>query len=183
MRPTLETERLRLRPLREDDLDAYAALYADPDVVRYLEGRVLSRDEAWRNLALVVGHWELRGFGLWAVEERESGEMVGRIGHWQPEGWPGFEIGWLLARSRWGLGYATEGARAALADAFVRLGRDSVISVIHPDNAASIRVAGRIGERFERRATVRGFDVEIHRIDRAAWERGAAEAPRTGPCP
>ena len=74
----------------------------------------MTRSEAWRNMAMVLGHWQLRGFGLWAVEEQERGVLAGRVGCWQPEGWPGLEIGWTLRRSFWGMGYATEAARAAL---------------------------------------------------------------------
>src|SRR5207253_7997909 len=100
MTATLETPRLLLRMLRESDLDAYAAMLADPEVMRHLgDGRPLSRPEAWRNLALMVGHWQLRGYGLWAAEERATGALVGRIGLWNPEGWPGLEVGWTLRRA------------------------------------------------------------------------------------
>ena len=102
---------------------------------------------AWRNLATMVGHWTMRGYGLWAAEERASGTLAGRIGFWNPEGWPGFELGWTLRRAFWGKGYATEGARAALRFAFTQLKQPHVISLIHPENAASIRVAERLGER------------------------------------
>jgi RimJ/RimL family protein N-acetyltransferase/catechol 2,3-dioxygenase-like lactoylglutathione lyase family enzyme len=182
----LETERLRLRPLRESDLDAYARLLGDPQVMRYIgDGKPLARDEAWRNLALIAGHWALRGYGLWGAEDRATGELVGRIGFFDPEGWPGFEVGWLLARSHQGRGLATEGARVALAFAFLALGRDHVISVIHPGNAASIRVAERIGERFERTAKLAGRAVAIYRIDRSVWQAArpsdAPSAPWLGP--
>ena len=166
----LETERLTLRPLRDDDLDAYAELYADPDVARYIaaEGRPLSRAEAWRNMAMVVGHWQLRGYGMWAAVDRHSQAVVGRIGFFNPEGWPGFELGWALLRRYWGQGFATEGARVALEYAFTGLGRDHVISVIHPDNRRSIRVAERIGARLERTAQVNGHDALIYGIRREA---------------
>ena len=92
---TLGTHRLILRMFRESDLDAYAAMWRDPDVMRFVgDGYPLSRAEAWRNIALILGHWQLRGFGLWAVEERTTGILVGRVGCWRPEGWPGMEIGW-----------------------------------------------------------------------------------------
>src|SRR5438046_2048074 len=112
---TLETDRLTLRMLRESDFDAYAEMCGDAEVMRYIgDGQPMVRPMAWRNLAQMVGHWSLRGYGLWAVEERSSGVLVGRIGFWNPEGWPGFELGWMLRRSFWGRGYATEAARAAL---------------------------------------------------------------------
>jgi RimJ/RimL family protein N-acetyltransferase len=162
----LETDRLRLRMFRESDLDAYAAMCADPEVMKYLGPGPMNRSEAWRNLALVLGHWQLRGFGLWAVEERGSGELVGRVGCWRPEGWPGMEIGWTLRRSSWGLGYATEAARAALDVALGRLGQSHVISMIHSENAASIRVARRLGMRLEGRAELMGFPVVVYGIRR-----------------
>jgi RimJ/RimL family protein N-acetyltransferase len=118
----IETPRLLLRMLRGSDLDAYAEMCADPEVMRYLgDGQPLSRSEAWRHLAMVLGHWRLRGYGFWAVEERSSGELVGRVGCWRPEGWPGFEVGWTLRRAYWGRGYATEAARASISDAFIEL--------------------------------------------------------------
>jgi RimJ/RimL family protein N-acetyltransferase len=168
---TLQTDRLTLRMLCEADLDAYAEMCADPEVMRYIgDGQPLARPMAWRNLAMMVGHWSLRGYGLWAVEERSSGVLVGRIGCWNPEGWPGFEVGWMLRRALWGRGYATEGARAALQYAFTGLGQPQVISLIHPENAASIRVAGRLGERLLDSAEVMGRPALVYRITREEWE-------------
>ena len=116
----LETERLKLRMWRESDLDDYAELTADPLVMRYLQpGKPpFTRADAWRSIAFFMGHWQMRGYGHWAVEEKASGRMIGRIGFLNPEGWPGFEIGWTLARHAWGKGYATEGGRRALDYAF-----------------------------------------------------------------
>src|SRR5262245_21608846 len=154
---TLETDRLTLRLLRESDLDAYAEMCADPEVMRNIgDGQPLTRPLAWRNLAMMVGHWSLRGYGLWAADERSSGVLIGRIGFWNPDCWPGFELGWMLRRSFWGRGYATEGARAALQVAFTQLDRPHVISLIHPENAASIRVAERLGERLAGSTEVMG---------------------------
>jgi RimJ/RimL family protein N-acetyltransferase len=168
---TLETERLTLRMLRESDFDAYAELCADPETMRYLgDGQPLARPFVWRNLAMMVGHWSLRGYGLWAAEERCSRELVGRIGFWNPDGWPGFELGWTLRRSFWGRGYATEGARAALRFAFTQMGQPHVISLIHPENTASIRVAQRLGERLLRATEVMGKPALIYRITREEWE-------------
>jgi RimJ/RimL family protein N-acetyltransferase len=77
----ITTGRLILRPLRESDLDAYAAMTADPEVMRFLgEGRTLDREDAWRSMAMLIGHWTLRGFGMWALEERATGKFVGRAG-------------------------------------------------------------------------------------------------------
>ena len=162
---TLETDRLRLRMFNDGDLDAYARIVADPEVMRYLaDGKTLDREGAWRQLALITGHWSLRGYGPWAVEERATGALIGRIGFFDPEGWPGFELGWVLARSHWGKGYAIEGARRALAYAFDELRRDHVISLIYPANTASIRVAERLGETLEGRTSLFGHDVLVYGI-------------------
>lgn len=164
----LETERLLLRQWREDDFEPYAQLCADEDVMRYLGGKVFTRAEAWRHMAFLIGHWHLRGYGHFAVEEKATGRFVGRIGFLNPEGWPGFEIGWTLGRESWGKGYATEGARRALEYAFNELDKDHVISLIHPENHASMRVAERLGEKREGTAEVFDQRLIVFGIDRPA---------------
>lgn len=144
--PELTTARLRLRAFRESDLDAYAAIMADPEVTQFLGSpEPMSRADAWRQMAVFLGHWVLRGFGLWAVEELETGRLVGRIGCHYPEGFPGFEVGYTLGRSAWGHGYAREGVAAALAYARDVLHRSEIISLIRPANVRSIRVAESFG--------------------------------------
>jgi RimJ/RimL family protein N-acetyltransferase len=166
----LETARLRLRHFRAADLNPYAALCADPEVMRYVGDRsVLSREDAWRQMAMLAGHWHLRGFGMWAVEERTTGAFVGRVGLHYPEGWPDREVAWALARPFWGRGYATEAARAALGEAFGRLGWARVISLIDPANTRSVRLAERLGERLEGEATIRGHRVAVYALPRSAW--------------
>lgn len=151
--PTLATERLILRGFQPGDFPEYARLVGNPEVTRYLgDGKPLARDDAWRQMAMFAGHWALRGFGVWAVEERASGRFVGRIGCFEPEGWPAFEVAYTLSPDVWGRGYASEGARAALDYAHTVLGRRGVTSVIRPENARSIRVAERLG-------AVRGREV------------------------
>ena len=162
----LETERLTLRMWRNEDFEAYARICADPEVMRFLGGKTFTRLEAWRHMAFLVGHWQLLGYGHWAVEEKASGDVIGRLGFLNPEGWPGFEIGWTLGREHWGKGYAVEGARRALEYAFTELDRDHVISLIHPDNRASIKVAERIGERLEGKTELMGIEVLVYGIDR-----------------
>jgi RimJ/RimL family protein N-acetyltransferase len=165
--PQLETERLLLRPFRDADIDAYAAMCADPEVMRYVGDRgVLSRDDAWRQMAMLVGHWHLRGFGMWAVEERANEKFIGRVGLHFPEGWPDREIGWALARPYWGKGYALEAATAALAHAFGALQWQRAISLIDPANRPSIRLAERLGERFEKMVEIRGHRVCLYSIKR-----------------
>ncbi|HEY0173958.1 MAG TPA: GNAT family N-acetyltransferase [Pyrinomonadaceae bacterium] len=167
---TLRTERLVLRTFREDDLDGYAAMTADPEVTRHLgDGRPLSRADAWRQMAMILGHWQLRGYGMWAVEESATGRLAGRVGFFKPEGWPGFELGWTLAREFWGRGYATEGARAALEYGFNELGRERVISLIRPDNAPSVRVAERLGEKLEGSVDLLGGEALVYAVTREDW--------------
>ena len=145
---TLEAGRLRLRMFHEGDLDGLAALYGDAETMRHIgDGRVLTREETWRAIAGMLGHWALRGYGMWAIELKATGEPIGRAGFIDPEGWPEFELGWHLAKAHWGRGYATEAVAFALGYARARLGRTRVISLIRPGNAASIRVAERIGMR------------------------------------
>jgi RimJ/RimL family protein N-acetyltransferase len=174
--PTLETERLRLRPLRESDFEDYAALYADPEVLRYLGGgpEPWDRGRAWRHMAFNRGHWEIAGAGMWVVEHQETGAFLGLIGFAAPEGWPGFELAWILARRWWGNGYATEGARAALDHAFTVLQKDRVISLIHPENRPSIRVAERIGESLRGRILHFGREMLCFGADREACPREKA---------
>ena len=167
---SLETERLILRMFREDDAEAYARICADPEVMRYLgEGKTLSLLEAWRHMAFLVGHWHLLGYGHFALEEKSSGRLIGRVGFLNPKGWPGFELGWTLARESWGNGYASEGARCALKYAFDELARDHVVSLINPDNKPSIKVAERLGEKLEGKTKLFGNEVLIYGIDRAEW--------------
>jgi RimJ/RimL family protein N-acetyltransferase len=168
--PTVETERLVLRGWRDDDLDAYLAMLSHPDVFRFLGGEPPTREDAWRHMAMIHGHWAFRGYGMWAVTEKESGVLVGRAGPWQPEGWLGLEVGWTLAREHWGKGYATESARASLRFAFEELGAGRVISLIDPANTRSIKVAERLGEHHDGEWEIDGNPVRVYAIGRREFE-------------
>lgn len=176
--PTLETARLRLRAFRASDIDDYAALNADPEVLRYLGfGREpWDRGRSWRHMAFMVGHWQLAGSGSWVLEHKETGAFVGVVGYSEPEGWPDLELAWKLVPRQWGFGYATEGARAALDYAFTVWRRVRVISLIYPENLASIRVAERIGERPQGRTTLAGTEFLLYGIDRQSYEEMEAPA-------
>jgi RimJ/RimL family protein N-acetyltransferase len=171
--PRLETERLVLREWRREDFEPLARFMADPDVTRYLTGEPLSRADAWRNMASLVGHWFLRGYGMWVVERKSDGAFMGRVGMNNPEGWPGLEVGWTLGREYWGKGYATEAARAAMTYAFLTQPVDNIISVIHIENAPSQAVAERLGEARGPRHDIhfggRTFPTELWNISRADW--------------
>jgi RimJ/RimL family protein N-acetyltransferase len=133
-----------LRPLSGDDLDGYAAFAADAETMRHLGG-VLTRAEAWRDLSLRAGAWMTRGFSMFSVIERATGAWVGRIGPWQPEGWPGTEVGWGVRADFAGKGYAYEAACAAIDYAVDVLGWTDIIHTIAPDNVRSARLAERLG--------------------------------------
>lgn len=169
----METERLILRGWREEDLDALAAMMADAEVARFLtsDQRPLDRPATWRHLALLVGHWALRGYGLFAVEEKASGAFVGRVGAWQPECWVGFELGWGLAREHWGKGYALEAARAAGAWAFQQFNLDRLVSLIHAENAPSRALAKRLGMSLQASTIHAGMAHDIWEISREGWAR------------
>ena len=165
MSVTLETERLLLRPFRNADHRAYAAMCADPEVMRYLgTGVTQNPGEAWRAMASMLGHWELLGYGMFALEVKATGELAGRVGFLDPPGWPGFELGWVLGRAHWGHGYALEAARVCLDYAFGTLGRERVISLIRPANERSIRVAERLGERLAGEVDLLGGKALVYEI-------------------
>ncbi|HEY2294579.1 MAG TPA: GNAT family N-acetyltransferase [Thermoanaerobaculia bacterium] len=183
--PTLETERLLLRPFRGSDLDDYATLRADPEVLRYLVGaggEPWDRGRSSRHMAFMIGHWQVWGTGTWAVEHKESGAFLGLVGFSEPEGWPGLELAWALARQHWGHGYATEAAREALAHAFTTWKRERVISLIHPENRASIRVAERIGEKLLDRINHLGREMLRYGIDREIYLTQAGSAGSLALC-
>lgn len=146
--PRLESERLILRPFREDDVDAYNAILRSPQVRASLHlPDDVGRYEAWLSIAQQLGQWELRGTGQWALEAKTDGVLVGRAGmHWPARAdWPGIEIGWTLHPDQWGKGYATEAGGAAVAYAFAHHDVDALYSVILPENDASQAVARRLG--------------------------------------
>ena len=160
----LETERLILRRPELADRDGYAALWGDPDVVRFLGGKTITPDEVPKAMERMFGQWDRHGLGLFSVLRKEDERFVGRIGYllWDTERWVNamheelegdleLEIGWTVVRKFWGQGYATEAALACRDNAFAALERDRVISLIAPANVASIRVAEKIGETLERR--------------------------------
>jgi RimJ/RimL family protein N-acetyltransferase len=174
--PTVETPRLRLRGWHAADVDSYAALLADPATARFItrKGRPCSAAEGWAEIAFFIGHWQLRGFGMFVIEARDGGTFLGRAGLLQPEGWPGLELAWALTAEARGQGYATEGAAAAAAWAFDRIGADDLVSIIHPDNGASQRVATRLGaRRTDETFAPFGERCEIWRLDRESGQRAA----------
>ncbi len=161
----IETERLVLRVLGLEDFDDYAAVSADPETFRFSERGPMTSDEAWTRLLRHVGHWALMGWGLFAVEEKATGRFVGEAGlgdfrrglgaHY--DGVP--EAAWTIAGWAQGRGYATEAMAAALAWVEQRLGAERSVCLIHVDNAASRRVAEKLGYSAFAECAYRGYDA------------------------
>jgi RimJ/RimL family protein N-acetyltransferase len=165
--PRVKTSRLVMRSLEEGDLAAYAAMTGDPNVMRFVsDGHVFDEGQAWREIATHLGHWELRGYGQWALELGDEGGLIGRAGLWNPAGWPGIEVGWMLSRDAWGNGYATEAGEASIRWAWENLDASELISVIHPRNEASMRVARRLGMEPRSESTLRGQSVVIFGLEK-----------------
>lgn len=167
----METERLVLRAWRESDFEPFAALMGDGEAARFLtsDQRPLDRAGAWRAMALMIGHWAVRGYGLFAVEEKAGGAFVGRVGVWRPEGWPGTELGWALTPRFWGKGYGFEAARAAGDWAFEAFDLTRLVSLIHSENARSQALARRLGMGIAAPMTHAGMPHDVWEIERASW--------------
>ena len=175
----LETPRLVLRLPRQEDFEAWAAFLADEEATRHIGG-LQPRPLAWRGLAAMLGAWYLKGYAMFSVIEKATGQWIGRVGPWQPEGWPGPEVGWSIVRDRWGQGYAPEAAAASIDWAFDTLGWSEVIHTIAPGNGSSKAVAAKLGSRYLDMGRLpephHEKPVEIWGQSRADWRarRGAA---------
>lgn len=167
----LFTPRLILRVPEASDFDAYAAFAADPATMAHIGGPMV-RALAWRDFTVRAGAWTTRGFSMFSVIERESGAWIGRIGPWQPEGWPGAEVGWGVAPGFAGKGYAHEAAVAAMDYAVDILGWTDVIHTIAPGNVRSARLAARLGS-INRGATRLPPPLDHLAVD--AWGQSAAQ--------
>jgi RimJ/RimL family protein N-acetyltransferase len=174
--PAIETERLTLRTWRESDITPNSAMLRDPEAGRFITtDRKPITDElnGWRNAAVMAGHWALHGFGYFVVEEKSSGLFVGRVGPWCPPGWPGFEVGWGIAKEFRGKGYAVEATRAAIDWVFDNLAVDRIIHCIEPVNIASQRVARRLNASIEGETELSGHAVDLWVTTRQRWRGGA----------
>lgn len=165
--PTLETERLLLRPFAESDTDAFFAIMDTPEVRDWLcLPDSFNRAAAWSSMAFFLGQWELRGTGNWALEEKATGRLIGRAGTHRPEyeDWPGVEIGWTLHPEVWGQGFATEAGLVARDYGFDVLGEKELFSCILPSNHRSQAVAQRLGFTFLEERVLSHFPQEPHGI-------------------
>ena len=145
-------------------VEPYAEMYADDLFVRYLSGKTLTKEQAWENMALILGHWSLLGYGIWAIERLGTRELVGRAGLLNLPGWPDVEVCWALSPKFWGNGYATEAAKAAVNWAFREAGIHRLISLIHPENQRSEAVALRLGERFREELTFEAKPTNVYEV-------------------
>jgi RimJ/RimL family protein N-acetyltransferase len=181
------TERLSLRRFERDDLDELASVFEHREVWEYPYGRAMTRAETEDFLDGQIDHWNLHGFGCWTAREKLNGNLIGYLGlsvpTFLPEILPGVEVGWRLTPTAWGKGFATEGARAALHEAFTTMQLDHVCSLPQADNPRSGRVAERLGMTLVREVTVaadarRGEVVAQHyEITRDDWRSRQPERP------
>jgi RimJ/RimL family protein N-acetyltransferase len=149
--PALETQRLRLRELRSDDFEAVHAMWCEPKVYKHILGRASTREESWKGILTATGHWQLLGYGVWALEEKHSGNFIGDMGflNYKRDIVPSLdetpELGWVLNTASHNKGYATEALNAIVAWGDKNLEQKTTCCIIDPENAASIRVADKLG--------------------------------------
>ena len=169
--PTLETARLILRPTQPEDFEPWAAFMAD-DATRFIGGPQ-PRSTAWRGFMSMAGSWSMLGYAMFSVIEKSTGDWVGRIGPWVPDGWPGLEVGWGLIPAAQGKGYAVEAATASIDWVFDHLGWTEVIHCIDPENTPSQLVAQRLGSvnrgPGQMPAPFQDYPIDIWGQTREAW--------------
>jgi RimJ/RimL family protein N-acetyltransferase len=177
--PVIETSRLILRTWRASDIAPNTAMLSDHGTARFITADrkpVTEELVGWRNAAVMAGHWALHGFGMFVVEEKSSSRFVGRVGPWCPPGWPGFEVGWGIAKDHRGRGYAVEAARAAIDWVFDNLAVDRIIHCIDAENRASQGVARRLGATVDGEVVLFGEVAERWVTERGRWR----DQPRGG---
>jgi RimJ/RimL family protein N-acetyltransferase len=170
--PVIETARLKLRMWQASDIAPNTAMLADPDTARFItvDGKPVTNElVGWRNAAVMSGHWALHGFGYFVVEESSTGQFAGRVGPWSPPGWPGFEVGWGIARDFRGKGYAVEATRAAIDWVFSTFEIDRIIHCIDRENVASQAVARRLGASKEHEINLFGHLADVWATSHNSW--------------
>jgi ribosomal-protein-alanine N-acetyltransferase len=162
----LATDRLRLRPMRESDLDDLSAMYADPEVMRNLgNGRPVDREAAAERLRRMLAHWDKYGFGIWAVCDKAGGRFLGRCGYGNLHDYPDMELAYSLRRDAWGSGYCTEAARAVVRHAFQATKLPRLMAVARPRNLASVNVMRKLGMAYQKVITFDGGDAVLYTLD------------------
>ena len=170
--PGIETERLILRQWRGSDVAANMAMLGDPLSARFItpdRKPVTDPMVGWRNAAIMAGHWVLHGFGMFVVEEKSSGQFVGRVGPFFPPVWPGFEVGWGTATQFRGKGYAVEAARASINWSFATFELEKIVHCIDRENVASQAVARRLGAKNEGETMLLGHPCDLWVTNRSQW--------------
>jgi len=169
----IETERLILRPPVMGDFEGWLKLYADPESTRFIGG-LQPPAMVWRTFMVMAGAWHMTRESMLSVIEKSSGRWMGRLGPWNPTGWPGTEVGWSLLPEARGKGYATEGAAATMDWAFDNLGWTEIVHTIDPLNQPSQRVAERLGSRILRQAELpppmNGKLIDVWGQTREEWK-------------
>jgi len=169
----IETERLRLRQWQGSDMAPYTAMLSDPPTARFItvDGKpVVDEMTGWRHTVVMAGHWVIHGAGMFVVEEKSSGKFGGRVGPWRPPGWPGFEVGWGIAKEFRGKGYAVEAARASIDWSFATYDIDVIVHCIDGENVASQGVARRLGARRDREIELFGHAADVWVTKRETWK-------------
>ena len=166
--PAITTDRLTLRAFANPDLEAFAEIVADPEVMRYATytGEPMSRGQAWNWICLMLGHWQLREYGIWAIEERDTGQLLGRIGLQYLDWFDDVELVWMLKRSAWGQGYASEATQAAVQYGFETIQLTRITAIIHLGNVPSIGLAERLGMSFERQIERQGIQFLEYALEK-----------------
>ncbi len=159
----IKTKRLLLRQFQEDDWKGLHEYYSDPVATKYTTGRGFTEGETWRTLCGMIGHWQLRGYGPYAVVEKSSKKVLGTAGFWYPNDWPSPEIKWALSQKHWGKGFASEATRAIQAAGKEHIPEISLISFIHSENSPSIELAKAVDARFDKATNFRGGIWHIYR--------------------
>jgi RimJ/RimL family protein N-acetyltransferase len=177
----LESERMFLRQFEDDDWRDLHLYYSDAEAMTFTQGRALSEGETWRVMCSMIGHWQLRGYGPYALEQKSSGKVLGTVGLWYPNNWPEAEIKWGLARRFWGRGFASEAASLVLASVAENLPGLVPISMIHDDNSASIALALALGARRESSIDYEGEAHGIYR-HKIGCQASSARAKTSAVC-
>ena len=166
----LETSRLLLRAFTPEDLDALHLMTRDPEVMRYIgDGNTLTRAETERNLSMIIRSFRRRGFGRWALVRKETGALAGYCGLGLGSEEVGVELAYLLAKSEWGQGLATEAGAATLRYGFEELRLGAIAGLTRPENARSRRVLERLGMKYVRDGSYHGYSCVCYSISRGDW--------------
>jgi ribosomal-protein-alanine N-acetyltransferase len=165
----IETARLRLRMFRPSDLDALSRITGDVEVMKYLgTSGARTREKTKNTIDAILRHWDEHGFGIWALDHRADGRLIGWCGLQMLEKTPEVEVAYLLAKAYWNQGLATEAARASIEYGLDELKLERIVAIARPENVGSYRVMEKVGMKYERDAHFYNVDVVYYAIERAS---------------